>query len=297
MMRRGFALVAVLWLITSLTVISLASFLAAREMITSARNRITLTRTAWLAEGCAERVRADIDRALGAGMAWGSVGRHVRLAHLDRLGCTGQLAPAGQALDVNRAGAERLMRLFTTAGISAASADSLAQAILDWRDADDVPRPFGAEARWYRDQGRIPPRNGSIADRAELQLVRGFLESGIDTSLLDAEAGRTPVNLAPLAVVGSLPGISFEVIEALRDRRHRDEPIVDLAQLSEGVSAMARDTLFGRFAELVEQATIEPETWILHVRASDGTSPLSATIELRLAPAAYRAVIIRKKTQ
>lgn len=50
----------------------------------------------------------------------------------------------------------------------------LADAILDWIDADDVARPHGAERRWYA--GRTPPRapaNRPLRTVGELLLVRG----------------------------------------------------------------------------------------------------------------------------
>ena len=51
----------------------------------------------------------------------------------------------------------------------------LADAIADWADADDDPRPHGAERDWYRAQTspRVP-RNGPFATPAELALVRGL---------------------------------------------------------------------------------------------------------------------------
>jgi general secretion pathway protein K len=52
---------------------------------------------------------------------------------------------------------------------------ALADAIADWTDPDDDPRPLGAERDWYR--ARTPPyvpRNGPFATVAELALVRGI---------------------------------------------------------------------------------------------------------------------------
>src|SRR5207253_5618250 len=51
----------------------------------------------------------------------------------------------------------------------------LADAIEDWTDTDDDPRPHGAERDWYR--ARTPPcipRNGPFTSPAELALVRGI---------------------------------------------------------------------------------------------------------------------------
>ena len=51
---------------------------------------------------------------------------------------------------------------------------SIADAILDWIDADSAPRPFGAEADYYRDmEAPYRPRNGVPQCLEELLLVRG----------------------------------------------------------------------------------------------------------------------------
>lgn len=62
-------------------------------------------------------------------------------------------------------------RLMALPGVTETIADS----ILDWIDADDRPRPFGAEADWYLRNG-LPytPRNGVVSDLAELLRIRGI---------------------------------------------------------------------------------------------------------------------------
>jgi type II secretory pathway component PulK len=62
----------------------------------------------------------------------------------------------------------------------------LADAILDWLDADDRPRPFGAERSYYSGLGLPGPRNGRLASLDELLLVRGVTA----TLLYGADANR-----------------------------------------------------------------------------------------------------------
>src|SRR5206468_1245391 len=51
----------------------------------------------------------------------------------------------------------------------------LADALADWTDADDVPRPRGAERDWYLAQTPpLVPRNAPFASVGELALVRGI---------------------------------------------------------------------------------------------------------------------------
>ena len=62
-----------------------------------------------------------------------------------------------------------------SAGLWGALGDSVVVAsLLDWTDADTIPRTAGAEAGWYAQRGRAAPRNGPFADVAELARVRGL---------------------------------------------------------------------------------------------------------------------------
>lgn len=62
----------------------------------------------------------------------------------------------------------------------------IADAILDWLDADDMPREFGAEASYYQSKQLPTPRNGLPEHLGELALVRGvtfeLLTGGSSTS-------------------------------------------------------------------------------------------------------------------
>src|SRR2546427_9871988 len=58
MSRRGFALLAVLWTLTAVTVLTAAAFAGARLGSTTTRNRVLLARAAWAREACAEILQA-----------------------------------------------------------------------------------------------------------------------------------------------------------------------------------------------------------------------------------------------
>jgi general secretion pathway protein K len=296
MNRRGFALLAVLWLVTALSALALAATLVAREAVAAARNRIELPRAAWLAEGCAARLRAQLDGLLTEGVPWEALASRTAVPRMEVAGCVTRLVPAGAALDVNNASKEQLVSVLRAAGVGTSRADSLAAAFLDWRDPDDVPRQFGAEAPWYLLHRRPPPRNGPFADRAELLLVRGAATLGFADSLFGVEAGRTPINLAPLSVVASLPGIGPEIVSRLRESRDMGRMVRELARLGDGVSRAARDSLLARFGELVEKATVEPDAWILTATAASGLPPVTSTVELRLGRAGNRAAVVRRRT-
>src|SRR2546428_9456833 len=58
MSRRGLALLAVLWTLTAVTVLTAAAFAGARLGSTTTRNRVLLARAAWAREACAEILQA-----------------------------------------------------------------------------------------------------------------------------------------------------------------------------------------------------------------------------------------------
>jgi type II secretory pathway component PulK len=169
-------------------------------------------------------------------------------------------------------------------------------ALLDWRDADELPRQFGAERAWYVGQGRAPPRDGPLADPRELARVKGFERlAGLD-SLLDVEPARVDLNHAPLAALAALPGFTEEALSRIAEQRLRGVPLADLLAFSATLSPGARAALLARYADLARLATTEPDAWILTSRAQQGEPPISAVLELRLVRAGTRAGVVRRRT-
>lgn len=303
--REGFALLAVLWILVGVASLGLATQLAGRDAAASARNRMNLTRATWLAEGCLERARALIGQALTAGEGhgsdgvdpWGALDQVIPHAPLlTAAGCNVELRPAGSAIDVNAADSELLLRLFAALHIRAPRADSLLDALLDWRDGDDEPRPYGAERSWYEAHARHLPRNGPLADVRELRRVRGFEDQDAVANALDVEPGRIALNHAPLEVLAALPGLTKEALTRVAEQRVRGARIRNLLDLTAALSPMARDSLIARFADLARLTTTEPDAWILRSRMSHGTPPVSSTLEVRVVRAGSRAAIVRRRS-
>lgn len=299
--REGFALPAVLWVIVGVSAITLAGTVAARDSIATAQNRVDHARAAWRAEGCLEIARAAIAEGLAqsdqASAAWAAVDSLLRASRdIADGGCATTARAAGTSIDVNTASAERLQAAFVALGTSDARADSLADALLDWRDGDDEARPEGAEAAWYRGQRRIVPRNAPIADVAELRRIRGFGELREADSALGIEPGRIPLARAPLTVIATLPGFGDEAVARLNELRARGQPPRDLLAFAASLSREARMALLARYPELAALVTTEPDAWILTSRASSGTRGVGATIEVRLVRAGTRAAIVRRRT-
>ncbi len=315
--RSGFALLAVLWIMTGVAILGLGLSLSARGAIATAHNRMEATRARWHAEDCVERVRAVVAGELRAddtrnpspASAALYLDEAVRASRLVSE-CDGTIsfAPIGMAIDVNETTDESLRRFFSWRGTSQPRVDSLVDALLDWRDADDSPRPHGAEREWYERQGRSPPRNGAFAHTTELLRVRGFdawmraqpPQDSIDR-LFTVEPGRIVLERAPAAVLASLPGITEATIARLMERRlRRAPPLNEVLALGGELSVASRDSLHRHYAELATRITLVPDAWLLSVlsrsgRGSEAIGP-AATIELRLVRAGTRAAIVRRRT-
>ncbi len=99
------------------------------------------------------------------------------------------------------------------------------EAILDWRDADDLRRPNGAEAPEYRGAGlKYVPTNSRFESVGELQRVLG-MTPGLMARIADSLTTYTRqrgVNLAtaPRSVLLAIPGVTPEQVDTfINDRR------------------------------------------------------------------------------
>lgn len=303
--RRGFALLAVLWVMAAAAALGLTVSLAAREAVATARNRTGATRAMWRAEDCVERARATIAEALVVHRSrqrdeesvWLRLDSIVTASALVVAArCNVSVRAAGMSLDVNEVDEEMLRSLLVAVGLPGRRVDSMSAALLDWRDVDDVVRPFGAEHGWYVSAGRPPPRNAPLADRHETRLVRGFEAPSVVDSLLGVERGRIPLAVAPLAVIAALPGIGAEAVARIGERRVNGAWPVDPIALGAALSQPARDDMLATFAELSRWTTAEPDAWVLTSRAGDSASPVWVAIEIRLVRAGTRAAIVRRRS-
>lgn len=327
--RRGYALLAALWVIVGVATLALGAAAAARDALHTSRNRRVLARAEWSARGCAAQAQAALDAVLadarehpGAVFAtW----RALDAAFAERVAttfgaeCSVQLIPAGTRVDLNAADTGQLHALFAVVGIVGLRADSLVAALVDWRDADDVPVALGAERASYHPstadvaaEGVVDdvPRNGPLASMAELHRVRGYDAVTIArlVTVADVEPGRLSLPHAAAAALASLPGFGPEVLAEVARRRQANEPVT-LAAIATSVSPPAARALGDALPVLADQVTEEPEAWTLLVTApgaaiaaktdgDDGTqSRPTARLELRIGRAGWRVVVLRRKSQ
>jgi type II secretory pathway component PulK len=117
----------------------------------------------------------------------------------------------GAALNINTA-TEQMLRQFLGQGIGLdyPTADRITQAMLDWRDEDELPRTNSGERQDYIDAGAaVLPANRRFADVDELRHVMGMtpeLLEQIRPFVTVIGSGRINVNAATVEVLCALPG-------------------------------------------------------------------------------------------
>lgn len=285
MSRRGFALLTVLWAIAILGLLVGGSLRLAELGGATSRNRIALARAGWAREACLE--------ILLSRYAQNEVIGQVDTVDLGRgTWCRASVEGVGARLNLNLATSEALRHLL--------GEESLVDALLDWRDSDDVPRPFGAEADWYETAGKRPPRNGPLADAMELRLVKGFepvFVSRLELLLTVRGNGKLNLNSAPPVLLATLPGLGPEAISVLASRRLAGQRIQNLDQLAALVSPAGRSTMLLHYEELSRlSATDDGEFTAVVEGGVRGAVPTSrATITL--VPNGPRLAVTRREAE
>ena len=129
-----------------------------------------------------------------------------------------QLRSETGKVDINSADQRLLQALMVQAPVEAKLQTSLVNAILDWRDADDLVRIEGAEKEEYKDAGlSYRPGNRPFQSVEELQLVLGMNEQVFNwlESLVTVHSGLPKVDLTQAAkeVLLVLPDMDAELID------------------------------------------------------------------------------------
>ena len=127
-------------------------------------------------------------------------------------------------IDLNSAPEALLQGMFRSLGRSDEDAAALTDAIIDWRDADDLKRPHGAEKDDYAAAGRsYGPANAPFEAIEELRQVLGMDEQLFlqVEPLITVHSGQAGVNTlsAPRQVLLAIPGTTPEEVDAYIEQR------------------------------------------------------------------------------
>lgn len=230
--QRGVAFILVLWVIAMLSIL-LASFaMVARTENLQSRHLFDTTRARYAAEAGLNLAVYELRKADPA-LRWIADGRPYTFGYGDAEVEVRITDDTGK-IDLNAAAQSqnttRLQALLAARGVEPERAEALAEAIVDWVDADDLSLPNGAELAEYKAAGlAYGPRNAPFDTVSELQQVLGMdyeLFERLEPSLT-IYSGRADPNafFAPLETLQAMyPEASVEELQALIEQRQALSP-------------------------------------------------------------------------
>lgn len=215
--QQGIALVLVLWATTLLTVIAASFVYSMRTDTLLGQNLAGIARAEAAADAGVQRAiyeafrpPTDMQRWRGDGLPhqWEFGDAWLTITMLDVTG----------KIDINTATDDLLKGLLKSVGLTEEQSTILVDAIVDWRDEDELPRPKGAEAPQYQAANmKNRPSNSPFETIEELQRVLGMtpaLYASLEGSLtVDSHQAGVNVAVAPRAVLLALPGATPEAVD------------------------------------------------------------------------------------
>jgi len=287
--QQGIALVLVLWLTVLLMLIAAEFADSMRHEALAARNAASYATAKAIADGAISRAVWEVTRSLGSNAgydrahgvaqyiaeagewlpdgrphAWEEGGVRIRVVVLDE----------AARINLNTASDAVLGNLLrTTGGLSADEASRLVDAIGDWKDADDLRRPNGAEAPEYRLAGRhYRPANAPFETVEELGRVLGMTpalyERIADSITVYSKQNGINSAYAPRSVLMAMPGATAEIVdkyitqrEAARAAKLQVPGFPQASSFDEGVSWVWRIRAEATLADsvgFVREAVVKP---------------------------------------
>lgn len=225
--QAGLALVSVLWLLLLLTVLASGVSVNSRNQGRQSENIATATQLRQGAEAGQQLALLALAQAPEQ-RPWQADGSP-NVAQLDDMEVHVALFNESGRIDLNAAGPELLDGLLATVEPDAALRARLVDAILDWRDRDNLRRLNGAELDDYLAAGLdYGPANAPFTSVEELQRVQAmtpalYRQIRHSLTILNPSRGINP-QFAPRQVLLSLPGVSEATVDQfIEDRRARHD--------------------------------------------------------------------------
>jgi general secretion pathway protein K len=221
--EQGVALVLVMWVAVLLTVIASSFIMERRTEALVIGNSVSMARAEAIADAGVNRAIFEMYRSDNSPLAWKRDGTRYSM-ELDGVPVAVEIRDESAKIDINTAVEPLLRGLLVSSGLPDDEASRVLDAILDWRDPDDLKRPNGAEASDYKAAGlTYKPANGPFQAIEELQLVLGMrpeLYRRIAPSI--TVYSRSPgvnTQLASREVLLAIPGATTEMVDEYLSRR------------------------------------------------------------------------------
>jgi general secretion pathway protein K len=283
---RGVALILTLWLIVVLGAVAASVTASTRSASTLTLNLRSRATARYAAESGVVAAIARLYQVLARArtpeervLALSSLDQHfaaLRDADIGAGRFSVTVIDASARIDLNRAPEETVRGLLAQLA-GDRDAESLTAALQDWKDADGLRRPQGAEAGDYRGAGSpFVPANGPLRRLDELSRIAGFTDS-LARALapyvtVDGDL-KINVNTAPEAVLAAIRGVGPAGARTLMARRKMGGFFVTAAALSEAV----RGGPFGPGASL--QLDVLPARLLVVSRGWEPGRPLTHEIQ------------------
>jgi general secretion pathway protein K len=252
MNRRGVAMLAALWLVVAIAIVALAFATTGKERRALGIQASDRSTGRAAAAGALAMMQARLDQALRYAQQGSVAIAATRLGDpwmdidsvysgsiiVDSLPVDVHAVDVGALLNINAASEDQLRTFFGFILSDFPKADQLAQTMMDWRDADDIPRSNGDEADGYIKKGLLTlPTNTAFRDVADIQQVEGMtpeIFAKVAPYMTTQGNGGINVNTAPIPVLRSLPGMTDIVVSNIVNLRSRGRRITSVDQVIPG---------------------------------------------------------------
>ena len=314
--RRGVALIAAMWIVVAIAAVSLQFALAAHE-----RRQLGLAaadRGVELADenGALALIQARLDQLLrtapsGTGAIaglrasdpWiGVDSLYSGTYYVDSVPVDIKIKDLGTQINVNSMTEDQLRTFFSWILKDYLTADKLAQCIMDWRDADTIPRPEGAEADQYIKDGRLAlPTNSFFREVTDLLNVEGMtpeIYAQVAPYLRTRGDPSVNLNTAPEAVLRALPGMTDQILVLILAGRSQGRRITSVAQVIPQAAGMGgRGVRMGGGGRGGPDAVYQNLENQLAAMATVNTTQIELTLTARSGPNAQPVRLIADMTR
>ncbi len=301
--RRGVALLAALWLVVAIATVALQFSMEAKERRTLGIMASERGQQRALALGALAYAQAKLEYALrvapssnnpniarlAASDPWSNVDSlYTGTVQVDSLPVTIVARDLGEKLNINTATETELQQFFSFLLSDYALSTQLSQSIMDWRDADSVKRPSGAERDDYIKSGMLAlPANTLFNDVSDVKNVMGMtpdIYAEASPYLTTRGAGQINLNDAPVPVLRSLPGMTDATLNQILQLRSQGRRISDVSQIFASPARGGRP-LPGQLASTAAVNALRGRTEV-------NTTQVELTITSRVGPQAQPTVLI-----
>lgn len=228
--EHGVALLVVLWVIVLLAVLLGAFVISARTENLTTRFLFDATRARYAAESGLSLAVYQLRRT-DPQVRWIADGR-VYEGSFDEAKLEISIIDEAGKVDINVADETVLFGLMQAVGIEEPRARKLVDAILDWRDSDELVRANGAEKSDYQAAGLSwSPANMGFQTTGQVQQVLGMTyeiyEQLAPFITVHTGQGQPSLGFADAPVLQTVPGVTPEIAEQLvAQRRSLDAAVL-----------------------------------------------------------------------